>query len=55
MWPIPTLNYKDMFPPGGNITDGDFVVGHNNDDDECDDDEKWMVIIWEAGLCLPNH
>ena len=39
---IPTFHHYDIFPPGGNMTGGNMLVGHDNDyddDDNADDDE----------------
>ena len=34
---IPTLHHYDRFPPGGNVTGGNLLVGHDVDDDDDDD------------------
>ena len=33
---IPTLHHYDIFPPGGNMTGGNMLVGHDIDDDDND-------------------
>ena len=30
---IPTLHHYDRFPPGGNVTGGNLLVGHDDDAD----------------------
>ena len=35
---IPTHPHYDIFPPGGNMTGGNRLVGHSDGDDNSDDD-----------------
>ena len=36
---FPTLRHNDIFPPGGNMTGGNMLVGHDDHDDDDDDDD----------------
>ena len=31
---IPTLHHYDIFPPGGNMTGGNMLVGHTDDNND---------------------
>ena len=50
---FPTLHHNDIFPPGGNMTGGNMLVGHDNDDDK----HRWIpdVDAKESFSCGDEH